>query len=158
ITSVPRMNASTVEMPSVLCRVLGAYWERAPHPALEAHFARTWFHMTPSTPAEPLAVVPDGYADLQWVDGVLRVAGPDLTVKTEAHPPGTIIVGFRFQPGAAGRWLGTRASEIVNGRPPLEAFWGAEARRLTASVSEGRNPDAIAHRLEAALVERASRV
>jgi hypothetical protein len=76
------------DMPSVLCRTLGAYWERAPHPALEAHFARIWFHVRPSTPAEPLAVVPNGYADLQWVNGVLRVAGPDRTAIAEALPAG----------------------------------------------------------------------
>jgi AraC-like DNA-binding protein len=152
------MTSSTAAMPSVLCRALGAYWERPPHPSLEVHFARTWFHVRPSAPAEPLAVVPDGYADLQWVNGELRIAGPDRTVNDEPLPAATIVVGLRFQPASVGRWLGSPASELVNARIPLEEFWGAEARRLAANVSEGRSPEAIAQRLEGALIERAAKV
>lgn len=152
------MTNATAEMPSVLCRALGAYWQRQPHPALQLHFVRTWFHVRPSAPSDPLAVVPDGYADLQWVNGALRVAGPDRTVNAEALPAGTIVVGLRFQPAAVGAWLGTPPSELVNGRVQLEAFWGTDARRLEANVSEGRSPDAIAERLEAALIERSSQV
>ncbi len=146
-------------MPSVLCRALGAYWERDPHPALAAHFARTWFHVRPTVVvAGSVDVVPDGYADIQWINGVLRIAGPDRTVNAEELSAGTIIVGLRFQPGALGRWLGTKAPELVNGRVALEAFWGAEARRPAAFVSEGRSPEAIAQRVEGALVARVSRV
>ena len=114
--------------------------------------------MLPCAPTEPLAVVPDGYADLQWVNGELRIAGPDRTVNDEALPAGTIVIGLRFQPASVGRWLGSPASGLVNARVPLEEFWGAEARRLAANVSEGRSPDAVAQRLEAALVERAAQV
>jgi AraC-like DNA-binding protein len=145
-------------VPSVLCRALGAYWERAPHPALKAHFARTWFHVVPRERSEPLAVLPDGYADLQCVNGVLRVAGPDRTANVEPFPAGTIVVGLRFQPASLGCWLGTPASELVNARVALGAFWGAEASRLAARVSEGRSPAAIADRLESALAERAAGV
>jgi AraC-like DNA-binding protein len=79
-------------------------------------------------------------------------------VNSEELAAGTVIVGLRFQPGALGRWLGTSAPELVNGRVALEEFWGTEARRLAAIVSEGRNPEAIAQRLETSLVERMSRV
>jgi AraC-like DNA-binding protein len=152
------MATSTMGMPSVLCRALGAYWERKPHPALAGHFARTWFHVLPSGPSDPLAVVPDGYADLQWINGVLRVAGPDRTVNAESLPPGAIVVGLRFQPASICSWLGVPASELVDSRMPLEEFWGPDALRLAACVSEGRSPDAIAERLERALVDRAARV
>lgn len=145
-------------MPSVLTSALGAYWERPTHPALQIHFVRTWFHITPAEPFDPLAVVPDGCADLQWVNGALRVAGPDRTVNDESLPAGSIVVGLRFQPAALGRWLGAPASDLVNARVSLEEFWGTEARRLAAHVSEGRRPDDIARRLEAALVERAPQV
>ena len=145
-------------MPSVLCRALGAYWERESHPALGAHFVRTWFHVRPSSPSDPLAVVPDGYADLQWVNGILRVAGPDRTVNSESLPAGAVVIGLRFQPGSVRGWLGALASELVNARVSLEEFWGSEARRLAAYVSEAPSPDAIAQRLERALVERAARV
>lgn len=148
-----------MDMPSVLCRALGAYWERDPHPALEPHFARTWFHVRPSAAlAEPVAVVPDGYADLQYVNGALRIAGPDRTVNAEELSAGTVVVGFRFRPGALGRWLGTPVPELVNGRVGLDQFWGTEARRIAAIASEGRDPQAIAQRLEVALLTRMSRV
>jgi AraC-like DNA-binding protein len=152
------MATSTAEMPSVLCRALGAYWERKPHAALERHFVRTWFHVRASTPCDPLAVVPDGYADLQWVNGALRVAGPDRTVNCESLAAGAIVVGLRFQPGSVCGWLGVPTSELVNARVPLQEFWGAEASRLTAWVGEGRSPEAIAQRLESALVERSAHV
>jgi AraC-like DNA-binding protein len=112
----------------------------------------------PAAAFDPLAVVPDGYADLQWVSGTLRVAGPDRTVNPEALPAGAIVIGLRFQPASVGCWLGSPASELVNARVPLEEFWGAEARRLEANVGEGRTPGEIADRLEAALVERAAQV
>jgi AraC-like DNA-binding protein len=152
------MTSSTTQMPSVLCRALGAYWERPPHAALQVHFIRTWFHVRPSAATEPLVVVPDGYADLQWVNGELRVAGPDRVANAEALPAGAIVVGLRFQPASVSRWLGAPASELVNARVPLEEFWGADARRLAANVSEGRSPDAVAQSLEAALAERAAQI
>jgi AraC-like DNA-binding protein len=152
------MPTPPIEMPSVLCRALGAYWERAVPSALEPHFICTWFHVRPPEPDDPLAVVPDGYADLQWVNGELRIAGPDRTVNEEALPAGTIVVGLRFQPAAVGHWLGTPASEVVDARIPLDVFWGADARRLAEVTSEGRTPEAVAQRIEAALVHRAARV
>jgi AraC-like DNA-binding protein len=105
-----------------------------------------------------LAVVPDGYADLQWLNGVLRVAGPDRTVNVEPLPAGTVVVGLRFRPASLACWLGMPASELVNARVALEEFWGADGRRLAASLSEGQSPEAIADRLESALVERIAHV
>src|SRR5258708_14936581 len=102
----------------VLGGAVGGYWERGPHASLVGHFARTWFHVTALNASDPLVVVPDGYADLQWVDGVLRIAGPDRTVRTEPIAAGAIVVGLRFQPAAIPQWLGAPASEFVNARVP----------------------------------------
>jgi len=149
------MEPASNERPSVLSRALGAYWKREPPPALRAHFALTWFHIVPPDASNSVAVIPDGHADLQWVNGTLRVAGPDRAVNAEPMPPGSVIIGLRFQPGAVGRWLRVAACEIVNGRVPLEEFWGAEARALAAAVANGGGPDDVACRIEAELVRRA---
>jgi AraC-like DNA-binding protein len=103
-------------------------------------------------------VIPDGHADLQWVNGVLRVAGPDRTVKAESILPGSVVLGLRFQPGAVGRWLRVPTSEIVDDRVPLEKFWGADARAIAETLANGGTPDAVASCIEAELVRRAVRV
>ncbi len=102
--------------------------------------------------------MPDGCIDLQWIDGALRVAGPDREPVVESVPAGATVVGLRFQPGAATAWLGVPASELVNRRVPLEAFWGIEARTLADWASEGRSPEGVARRLESALARRGASV
>ena len=61
---------------------------------------------------------------------------------------------MRFRPGAAPPWLGVPASEIVNGRLPLEHFWGAEARRLADRLSGTPDPADSAAVMLAALATR----
>ena len=87
-------------------------------------------------------VVPDGCIDLEWIDGALRIAGPDRAPKIERLAAGATVVGFRFRPATAAAWLGLPASETVDRRIPLEAFWGADARR----VAEKRARRAISAR------------
>jgi AraC-like DNA-binding protein len=102
--------------------------------------------------------VPDGHIDLQWIDGVLRIAGPDRAANLEILPPGATVIGFRFTPGSARAWLRLDASEIVNARVPLEAFWGSQARKLAEWAGEAATPEDIALRLETVLAARASQV
>jgi AraC-like DNA-binding protein len=141
----------------VLSAALGHYRERAPCAPLRAHFVCTWFHRLPREGAATPVIVPDGCMDLQWVNGLLRIAGPDATAQREALPPGASIVGLRFGPAAAPAWLRTRACDLRDARVPLEALWGAEARRLAAWAGEAGTPEGIAGRLEAALAARAPR-
>jgi hypothetical protein len=61
------------------------------------------------------------------------------------------VVGLRFQPGALAVWLRVPASELVGARLRLEDFWGAEARRFSDWVSEGRSAAEVALRLETAM-------
>jgi AraC-like DNA-binding protein len=130
-----------------------AFRERAVLPALRQHFAKVWFQASASATGK-LVLVPDGCADLVWCRGAVHVAGPDRGVKIESIPPGTSVIGLQFQPGALLRWLGAPASEIVDSRIALELFWGAHGRRLSEWIAEARNPNAIARRLELALVRR----
>ena len=142
-------------MGPVLGQSVGSYRDRAPPAALRRHFARTWIHRLPARHSQPVSIVPDGCIDLQWIDGGLRVAGPDREAKVESIPAGATVIGLRFQPASAMAWLHAPASEIVDARPPLEAFWGGEARRLADWAGEARTAEGVANRLEAALARKA---
>lgn len=145
-------------MKAVPAFAIGEFQEGAVPAALRASFAASWVHRMPANTAPPIIVAPDGTIDLQWIDGVLRIAGPDKEAKTETVPAGAMIVGFRFRPAAASAWLRTSASEIVGQRPALEDFWGGKARRLAESVRvDGICTDttSIVRSLEAALIEHA---
>jgi AraC-like DNA-binding protein len=143
-------------MTPILGQALGAYEERPAPTALQQHFSRAWSHTLPSGAPRKTAIVPDGCADLLWVGGTLTLAGPDREANIETIRPGTTVVGFRFQPGAAAAWLRLPASELVGARLPLENFWGGEARRLADRVGDARSPAEVAHRLEAVLTAKAA--
>src|SRR5215470_8440328 len=115
---------------SCLASVAGTYREWHAVGPLAGYLACTWMNALPELATPLVLVIPDGCVDIIWTGENLRVAGPDTEPMLESFPPGTVIVGARFRPGAAPPWLGVPASEIVNGRPPLQEFWGADARRL----------------------------
>lgn len=138
----------------VLSSATGAHENRLPVGSLRDHFSSTWFNRFPVS-GSAIAVVPDGFIDLQWIDGELRVAGPDREVMREWLRPGATVIGFRFRPGAANLWLGVPASKIVGARVPLDTFWGPEARSIAEWAGTARSPARIVRRLEAALARRA---
>ena len=122
-------------MKPVPVNAIGHFQERAVAASLQSSFAAIWIHQLPKEDMPPVIVAPDGTIDLQWIDGVLRVAGPDRDPKTEVIPAGATVIGFRFRPAVAARWLGIPASELVGQRLELEDLWGSKARRLTRKVS-----------------------
>jgi AraC-like DNA-binding protein len=65
-----------------------------------------------------------------------------------------VIVGIRFLPGAAPPWLGVPAAEIVNGRVPLQEFWGTDARRLADRLREARTASRAGDLMLSALASR----
>lgn len=138
----------------ILAQAAGHYFERAAAPALAAHFSRVWFHRVPADAIAPIAVVPDASIDLQWIDGALRVAGPDRKANIEPLQPGAMIVGFRFRIGAAPSWLRVGASGITGTRLSLGEFWGNGTGALAEWASEASTPEGIARRLETALAAR----
>lgn len=142
---------------SRLASVAGLYREWRPVGPLAGHLACTWMNALPESAVPPLQVIPDGCVDIIWTGQDLGVAGPDTEPIVESFAPGTVIVGVRFLPGAAPPWLGVPASEIVNGRVPLQEFWGADAQRLADRLHEIRDPHRAADQMLAALVSRRPR-
>ena len=141
----------------MLAQAAGSYRERPVEGVLQVHFAGVWVHQLPGPDVQPVVVVPDGCIDLEWIDGALRIAGPDRAPKIERLAAGATVVGFRFRPAAAAAWLGLPASETVDRRIPLEAFWGADARRVAAQASEARDIGARVRAIENALARRRHR-
>lgn len=114
-------------------------------------------------------VLPDGCADIVWIDGQgIAVAGPATRQVLVEIPAGAAALGVRFGPGAAGAALGVAAHELRDRTVALEDVWGAPgarlAERLAAAPPDGRLgllAAAVARRLEGArasdpLVTRAS--
>ena len=131
------------------------YREYAPTADLRPDFRRGWINQVADR-ADPFLVLPDGCIDLVWSDGRLRIAGPDR--RAVMTPAGRLVVGLRFQPGAAADWLGVPASDIVDARPGLDAFWGDQAQALADWAGEARDAQGILDRLQAGLRHRRPRI
>lgn len=112
---------------TVLANCIGAYSEAAPSAALRPHFRCAWTNQLPQTEFGAVAVVPDGCVDLLWRDGRFVVVGPDITAARPILRPGATILGLRFRPGAAGRWLGLPITEIVGRQVDMADIWGSKA-------------------------------
>jgi AraC-like DNA-binding protein len=134
----------------------GRFRRRPLGPALKDHFRSRWTYEVARSSPGVLTVLPDGLAHLRWLDGVLTVTGPDLAARSEPLPPGGLVVGFSFQPGAVSRWLGAPVAELDGGRLALERLWGPSARRLAEWAGEARDADGVANRLAWAFGTRAA--
>lgn len=124
----------------ILSGAIGDYRESRPPPALAAHFQCAWTNAMPRQESGSAAIVPDGCVDIIWIDGELAVAGPDVTTAVSPLASGGTVVGLRFRPGAASRWLGLPMSEIVGTRVSLDTFWGASAGEIGARMGHASNP------------------
>jgi AraC-like DNA-binding protein len=137
----------------VLSRVAGDYHERLPSEPLRQAVRCVWKNeLRPS--GRPLLVVPDGCIDLLWTGSALLVAGPDTGPVIEAVPSDAVIVGLRFQPGAALTWIDVPAAEVTNRRLPLTELWGRDARLLEDELTEVETAGAAIALLERSLMHR----
>jgi AraC-like DNA-binding protein len=140
-----------------LSQVAGMYRERLPNAALTEHVDRIWSN----TLAQPmlLEVIPDGCIDIYWSGERLIVAGPNTKILTAALPGPASLVGVRFKPGVANRWLRTPASELLDAQPALDTVWGSrETRELAERIAEAVTPGEAALALERALLARVERI
>ena len=121
----------------MLANCLGRYDEFAPLPGLDAHFQCVWTNAIPRDHFGPVAVVPDGCVDLLWKDGRLVVVGPDIVAASPELGGGTTVLGIRFRPGAALRWLRTPMSTLVGQAVELADVWDRDvARELSLRIGE----------------------
>lgn len=121
---------------------------------LRTYFSTAWRVQVPCGDRPlPLSMLPDGCAELVWLNGALFVFGPSSTAYLEVAAPGTATVAMRFRLGAAPPWLGVRASDIVDNRVPLERLDRRLAVALAEAVGNGQDGAMILARLETALME-----
>jgi len=111
------------------------YREFAPGVAFRQEIHCLWVSVI-APGASPVRVLPDACTDLIWQSGAgAFVAGPDTGPAPDTRPPGTVLVGARFRPGAGGAALGVPLSELLDQR--------VDAADLTA-VPGGRLPGSLA--------------
>lgn len=139
----------TAETRPNLYQALGRYRERLPAAPLRPHVDRVWTNELYAAAA--VDVIPDGCIDIYWTGSRLLIAGPNTRIVTATVGSAADMVGIRFNPGVAPRWLGISAAELVNAQPPLEDVWG---RRGTAPLS-AQLADAVNAATAAAILERA---
>lgn len=144
------------------------YRESPPPAALASHACCVWANAA-GAGDHVERVLPDGCADIVWIDGEgIVVAGPATRVVLVDIPAGAAALGVRFGPGAAGAALGVSASEVRDRTVALEDLWGAPATELAERLAMAPPAHrlallgaAVARRLEGArapdsLVTRAS--
>ena len=112
------------------------YREIAPDRAFKNAIFCLWVSVMPGDGAEPTQVLPDACTDLIWQSGAgAFVAGPDTGPVLDARPPGTVLVGVRFRPGAGGAALGVPLDELLDRRVDAEDLPGVPCGRLPGSLS-----------------------
>jgi AraC-like DNA-binding protein len=107
-----------------------SYVERPVPFGLATHACCAWMQVA-GPEGHVQRVLPDGCADVVWIDGVgLELAGPATEPVLVEIPPGATALGVRFGPGAAGPALGLAAHELRDQTVALDALWGAAGGEL----------------------------
>ncbi|MXQ14077.1 helix-turn-helix domain-containing protein [Microvirga makkahensis] len=112
----------------------GRYVEARPVARLLPHFQSVWMSSVSPDHSGPVVVVPDGCFDLLWREGRFTVVGPDIAAATPELRPGSIVLGIRFTPGAAAKWLGQPLAEIIGREVPMAEFWSGTADRVADGI------------------------
>ncbi len=131
-----------------------SYLERPVPFGLATHACCVWTQVA-GPEGHVQRVLPDGCADVVWIEGVgLELAGPATEPVLVEIPPGATTLGVRFGPGAAGAALGLAAHELRDRTVAIDAVWGAAgselAERLAGAGARERPAllaDAVAGRL-----------
>jgi AraC-like DNA-binding protein len=111
------------------------YAEAAPPPPLAGHACCVWVNRAGSD-GSLQRVLPDGCADILWIDGRLEVAGPATRPVLVRLAAAGGAFGVRFGPGAAGAALGLPAAELRDRTVELGELWGDCARDLAGRLGE----------------------
>jgi AraC-like DNA-binding protein len=112
------------------------YREWLPPAGLRASLTCLWVSVVASGGGRQVQqVYPDGCIDLIWQSGHgAYLAGPDTGPAPAEMPPGTIVVGARFRPGAGGPAIGLPLCELRDQRVDLADCLPALARQLPADL------------------------
>lgn len=111
-----------------------SYLERSARPELGSRIACIWMATVQPRSEPDSRVLPDGCVDIIWAPGHEPwVAGPDTSPKLSSVPPGTLLVGVRFLPGAAAPLFQVPISSLTNLSMPLADLWPHQHSREVRS-------------------------
>ncbi len=112
------------------------YRELAPPVPFRNEIYCLWVSVTPAHEGTHAPVLPDACTDLIWQSDVgAYVAGPDTGPNPALLPPGTVVVGARFRPGAGGAAFGVPLSELLDQRVDAADLPAVPSRRLPGSLA-----------------------
>jgi len=114
----------------------GSYAEVLPIARLRSHFLCAWVNGVAADHQGPIAIVPDGCVDLLWRDERFLIVGPDARAAYPDLKPGGAVLGLRFKPGAAQRWLRLSMAELVGREVDMADIWGGKARVIAGQLAE----------------------
>jgi len=118
------------------------YRELAPPAALRGSVSCLWIGVAPPGEDRTTVVLPDACVDLIWERGKgAYVAGPDTGPAPATSPPGTIMAGVRFAPGAAGPALGIPMTALLNERVDVADLGRGPAAGLARRLPGSLDPD-----------------
>jgi AraC-like DNA-binding protein len=124
------------------------YRELAPPAALRPSVSCLWVWVVPPGAEAATVVLPDACVDLIWeCDKGVYVAGPDTGPVPAMVPPGTVVAGVRFAPGAAGPALRMPMSALLNQRVDLADLGCRPTTRLGRRLPGSLAPDVALRRL-----------
>ena len=111
-----------------------------------------WVSVTPAAGAPPTRVLPDACTDLIWRGGTgVFLAGPDTGPVLAESPPGSVLAGVRFRPGAGGAVLGLPLSAVLDQQLDPDdlrtGLPGGRGASLVTQVHGGLSPEEALHRL-----------
>lgn len=117
--------------------LIPGYREWLPPAGLRHALACYWVAVVPHDGApRPANVLPDLCTDLIWESGRGPfVAGPDTGPAPTVTPPGTVLVGARFRPGAGGPALGLPLAVLRDQRIDFDAVYPVLARQLRPDIT-----------------------
>jgi AraC-like DNA-binding protein len=125
------LNESAIRRETGLVDLAPGYHEWLPPAGLEHALTCMWSGVTAGSAPSVTQVMPDGCTDLMWQQGYgAFVAGPDTGPAPTESPPGNVIIGMRFRPGAGGALLGLPLTELRDQRVDVADFHPWLAREL----------------------------
>lgn len=142
--------------PLMAPRVGQSYLERPPIAALAGIISSTWVQYIPVDAAPYVhRSIPHGGADLLCrIGSIPHLAGPLTRARIELLPPGSTVVGLRFNPGAVATVLGVPTSEISDLVVDVDTLWGSEAKAVGARMAEVASAERAGALLQELVVRR----
>jgi AraC-like DNA-binding protein len=119
-----------------------SYLERRPGRALGGLVSSVWVQrVAPDAPPYVHRAIPNGSVEFRCRPGAaVQIVGPLTRPLVEVLPPGSMVMGVRFYPGAAAGVLGVPPSEFADLTLDAGELWGRRAAIVGERVAGAATP------------------